>query len=89
MIKKGSVVKIVYCRKLQDMGLLPLVCQIGTVTECRFDNKHNPGAFVLITNGISKGEEWFVPLRSLQTKEVVKRLKSENILKTNVEKGII
>lgn len=81
MIDKGTIVKIAYCKKLQEFDLVFLVGQTACISECRFDNVKNPGAFCIITKGVNKGEEWFIPLRSLQTKETINRLRSANVLK--------
>lgn len=85
MINKGSIVKIAYCKKLQEFELVFLVGQSAVISECRFDNVRNPGAFVIITKGVNKGEEWFVPLRSLQTKETINKLRSANVLKQLID----
>ena len=80
-ISKGSTIKIIYCRKLQEYGLINLVGQTAVITECLFDNKNNPGAYVIIIKGINKGEEWFIPLRSIQTRESINKLRSDAILR--------
>lgn len=82
MISNGNTVKIVYSIQLQDNKLLFLAGQTGTVTECLFKHRRNPGAFVTITKGRNIGEEWFIPLRSLQTRETVNRMRNEVVLRS-------
>ena len=88
MISNGSTVKIAYCKKLQELNLVFLVGQTAVITETRFKNIKTPGAFVIITKGVNKGEEWFVPLRSLQTKETINRLRSADVLKRLITTNI-
>lgn len=80
-VSAGSIIKIVYCKKLQEYGLLKLVGQTACITECLFNNVKNPGAYVIITKGVNKGEEWFIPLRSIQTRESINKLRSDAILR--------
>ena len=80
MFSEGDKVKIIYSHELQDLHLIGLSGQCGIVTKCVLDG-HSLGAFIQIERGKNKGEEWFVPIRSIQTEKAINRLKSIAVLK--------
>lgn len=81
MLKDGDEVRIVYSAKLMDMKLVTLVGQRGVVTKI-IRRKKNSGAYVKVTKGRSAGEEWFIPLASIQTQEALNRMRSLGLIKS-------
>ena len=81
MLKDGDKVRVVYSSALIDMKLMFLCGQRGTVVKCHFMNK-TPGALVYIEKGKSAGEEWYVPLQSIQSEFSVDKIRKTGMLKS-------
>lgn len=79
MLKEGDKVRVVYSSALIDMKLMFLCGQRGTVVRCHFMNK-TPGAEIYIEKGKSAGEEWFVPLQSIQSEFSVDKIRKISML---------
>jgi len=61
--------------------LIKLVSQRGFVTKINVKGR-TPGAFVLINIGKSAGEEWYIPLQSIQSQESVDKMRNLSMLKS-------
>ena len=81
MPKENEEVRIIYSNELAKMRLMNLVSQRGIVTKVKPNGK-TPGVFVLIHAGKSAGEEWFVPMQSVQTKGDLDRIRNFGMLKS-------
>ena len=81
MIKEGEEAKIIYSRELADMRLICLVGQRGVITKCVISGRM-PGAYIQIEVGKNKGEEWYIPLKSIQTASDVNKIRNMAILRS-------
>ncbi len=81
MIECGEEARVIYSKQLHDMRLISLVGQRGVIVKCILSGR-TPGAFILIDIGKNKGEEWFIPIQSIQTATDVDRLRNTAILKS-------
>lgn len=79
MLKEGDDVKIVYSARLMDMKLVQLVGQRGIVAKV-VRRKKNSGAYIEIVRGKNAGEEWFIPMSSIQTQESLNRLRNLGLI---------
>lgn len=79
MLRDGDIVKIIYSTKLLEMKLVHLVGQSGIVAKVVRRHK-NSGAYIEITKGRSVGEEWFIPMSSIQTQETLNRLRNLGLI---------
>lgn len=80
MIKVGDEIKIVISEKLREQKLSFLCSQSGIVSCVKLGNIKNPGAFVTITKGRNKGEEWFIPFRSIRTHSIVEKIRNMSMV---------
>jgi hypothetical protein len=82
MLKTGEYVKIVCSDELVSQRLVGLVNQKGYITLCKNGNTKSIGAWVKITKGRNKGEEWFIPKQSIQTQMDVDCARNDAILRS-------
>lgn len=80
MLREGDKVKVNYSSELMQMKLLFLCGQSGTVVKCQFASK-TPGAYVYIEKGKSAGQEWYIPLQSIQSEYGVDKMRKVAMLK--------
>lgn len=81
MISEGDEVRIIYSNELCADRLLFLIGQRGYVIKCAISNK-SPGVYVVIENGKNRGEEWYIPLKSIQSAADVNKIRNTAILKS-------
>lgn len=81
MVREGDEARIIYSKELSELRLVGLAGQRGVITKCVLSGK-NPGVFIHIEIGKNKGEEWFIPLQSIQTPSDVNKIRNKAILRS-------
>lgn len=76
MIKEGDFVRIRYSKELLFLDLCELVTRDVMVTKVT-----RKGTYVLPLSGRLKGKEWFVPFSSIQSKDSLDKLRSNEIIR--------
>lgn len=84
-MQQGEIVKIKYSKALLQLGLCELVNRKAQVTKVVYNKRNKErGAFLIPQSGRLKGEEWFIPIQSIESDETINRLRNKGILKSTI-----
>lgn len=84
-MQQGEIVKIKYSKALLQLGLCELVSRKAQVTKVVYNKRNKErGAFLIPQSGRLKGEEWFIPIQSIESAETTNRLRNKGILKSTI-----
>lgn len=84
-MQQGEIVKIKYSKALLQLGLCELVSRKAQVTKVVYNKRNKErGAFLIPQSGRLKGEEWFIPIQSIESAETINRLRNKGILKSTI-----
>lgn len=85
MIQQGEIVKIKYSRALLELGLCELVTREAQVTKVLYNRrKKERGAYLIPQSGRLKGEEWFIPIQSIESIDRISKLRNCIILNSTL-----
>lgn len=84
-MQQGEIVKIKYSKALLQLGLCELVSRKAQITKVVYNKRNKErGAFLIPQSGRLKGEEWFIPIQSIESAETINRLRNKGILKSTI-----
>lgn len=85
MIQQGEIVKIKYSKALLELGLCELVTREAQVTKVLYNRrKKERGAYLIPQSGRLKGEEWFIPIQSIESIDRINKLRNCLILNSTL-----
>lgn len=85
MMQQGEIVKIKYSKALLQLGLCELVSRKAQITKIVYNKRNKErGAFLIPQSGRLKGEEWFIPIQSIESAETINQLRNKGILKSTI-----
>ncbi len=85
MIQQGEIVRIKYSKPLLQLGLCELVTREAQVTKVVYNQRNKErGAFVIPQTGKLKGEEWYIPIQSIESVSSINRLRNKGLLKSTI-----
>lgn len=85
MIQQGEIVRIKYSQPLLQLGLCELVTREAQVTKVVYNQRNKErGAFVIPQTGKLKGEEWYIPIQSIESVSSINRLRNKGLLKSTI-----
>lgn len=84
-MQQGEIVKIKYSKALLQLGLCELVSRKAQITKIVYNKRNKErGAFLIPQSGRLKGEEWFIPIQSIESVETINQLRNKGILKSTI-----
>ena len=84
-MQQGEIVKIKYSKALLQLGLCELVSRKAQITKIVYNKRNKErGAFLIPQSGRLKGEEWFIPIQSIESAETINQLRNKGILKSTI-----
>lgn len=85
MIQQGEIVKIKYSKALLQLGLCELVTRKAQVTKVVYNKRNKEkGVYLIPQTGRLKGEEWYIPIQSIESLAAINRLRNKGILKNTI-----
>lgn len=83
MIQQGEIVRIKYSKVLLQLRLCELVTREAQVVKIVYNEKgKESGAFVILRTGRLKGQEWYIPIQSIESISTMNRVRNKGILKS-------
>lgn len=84
-LQYGEKVKIKYSRALLELGLCELVTRKATVEKPVLNSRGKlRGAFVIPASGRLKGEEWYIPIQSIECFSSIEQMRTLGIIKKTI-----
>lgn len=85
MLKKGDVVKIRYSKELEEIKLGKLVNHKAIVTLPVYNDKGKcRGAYVIPRIGFLRKEEWYIPIKSIESDDTINSFRALDIIKKTI-----
>lgn len=84
-MKRGDIVKIKYTKELESIGLAELAGRKAMIAMIVMDdNGKRKGIYAIPRTGKFKGEEWYIPISSVESEDRIDYLRSKEIIKKTV-----
>lgn len=84
-MQQGEIIKIKYSKALFQLGLCELITRKAQVIKIVYNERNKErGAFVIPQSGRLKGEEWFIPIQSIESSSTINKLRNKSILKATI-----
>lgn len=80
-MQQGEIVKIIYSKALLQLHLCELVGRKAQVTKIVYNKRDKErGVYLIPQSGRLKGEEWFIPIQSIESVETLNKMRNKGIL---------
>lgn len=82
---EGEVVKIKYSKQLLQLRLCELVTRKAVVTKVAYNDLGNVrGAYVIPQTGRLRGQEWYIPIQSIESQSDINRLRNHSTIRQTI-----